>query len=156
MWRKLSYRVTLLVALFPLLAGAQCFPRQCRSHEHCQRLCECSDTSTNTFVQCPMFFRCDTQAGVCADEYNMSCDEVCQRFAASGLCGSKTCDNEAECVREVVCKAVDSQSGQPVCEFGCPVTFRCEQDVGACEAAFADPTTPCPATCPVPTDGSCG
>lgn len=150
MWRKLLYALPLLVVLSGLLTGAQCFPRQCRTHEHCQRLCECKDNTTNTVLQCPMFFQCNVESGVCADEYNMGCDEICGRFAATGTCGSKTCENEAQCVRSAVCQATNQQTGE-TCQYNCEVTFACEQDIGACEAGFAvDDNTlcqSCPPTC---------
>lgn len=139
--------VGLLVASFALLllAGAQCFPRQCRTHEHCLRVCECEEAETEIVIECPFFFRCERDTGTCESDYSASCSEICQRYAGAGLCGSKKCTNEAECVRSVLCQAQNQQTGE-VSQFGCELPFACNQDVGACEAGFAaDDNTICQA-----------
>lgn len=145
------------MAVLLLLAGAQCFPRQCRSYQNCERLCECTDNSNGSLIACPMYFSCDTRAGVCGDDYNMSCDEVCGRFAAREMCGTRPCSNEADCVREAVCRATDPQSGAVYCTYNCEFTFGCVEGANGCEVDFGlDDLTFCARYCPIPTDGSCG
>lgn len=158
MWRRLLLTAPVIFSLLGLLAGAQCFPRQCRSHLNCERLCDCNDASNGTVVQCPMFFRCDVQNGICADEYNMGCDELCGRYAARDVCGSKTCSDESECVRQALCEARDPQTGALICSYTCEVTFACDPEAGACEAAFGldDGSLCASALCPIPQGGACG
>lgn len=155
MWRRLSLVLPLLSVLVLLLSAGQCFPRQCRTSAHCQRYCECTDGQRGTVVPCAVDFRCDVQAGYCADEYNQSCDEICQKYAARNACGTKTCESELDCVRQATCNAVNPQTGQVLCTYNCDVPFFCEADPGVCEASYGlDDQTFCATHCPVP--AGCG
>lgn len=143
---------------FLACAGAQCFPRQCKTYEHCQRSCDCYDNSNNTSVTCPIAFDCDVQNEVCADDYTMTCDEICGRYAARSACGSKTCVDEGDCVRRALCDAVHPTTGALVCTYTCDVTFGCDAEAGVCDAAFMleDAQICASGLCPLPSDGSCG
>lgn len=146
-------RALLLLALplfvVPLAAG-NCLPRQCLDHTNCERFCECEDATTDRSIPCTMFFRCDESAGICADEYNLSCDEVCQQFAATESCGRKTCDNETDCLRFTTCQRVNQQTGQVLCTYNCEVPFQCEAS-GTCAPAYIqDDQTVCAQFCPPP------
>lgn len=151
MWRRLLLVLPLVAGLALALSAAQCFPRQCRSYTNCQRQCDCTDAQRNQIVPCEIGFRCDVESGYCSDEYNQSCDEICQQYAARSACGTKTCTNEAECVRQLTCSAVNQQTGQVLCTFNCDLPFACETDPGVCEQAFGlDDVTLCSQFCAPP------
>jgi hypothetical protein len=131
-----------LAVLVPLL-GAQCFPRQCNGPENCDRICECVDASRNETFVCPARFQCDVQNNVCADDYNSSCQEICDRFFANGLCGSQGCEGNQQCIRDAECALVDGE-GALICQYTCSRTFECLADSNVCEAGFAlDDATIC-------------
>lgn len=121
-----------------VFSGAQCFPRQCESPANCERSCDCVDSSANRTITCPAFFQCDLESRTCEDDYNLSCDEICGRFAATGTCGSLACDSNPQCVRNAQCAILDAQGGL-VCEWNCDNTFECSPDSQTCEAGFAQP-----------------
>ena len=131
-----------LAAALPLL-GAQCFPRQCNSPANCERVCECVDAQANTNFFCSARFQCDVQNNVCADDYNSSCQEICERFFANGLCGSQGCENAAQCVRDAQCALADEEGGL-ICQYTCSRAFECLAETNVCEADFSlDDNTIC-------------
>ncbi len=155
MHRQLVLVLPFFAVLALVLSAGQCFPRQCRSYTNCQRQCECTDGQRNEIVPCALNFRCDVETGYCADEYNQSCEEICQKYAAKSACGTKTCTNEAECVRQLSCSALNQQTGQVLCTYNCDVPFVCETDPGVCEDGFGlDEATICAQFCPPP--AGCG
>jgi hypothetical protein len=153
MIRRALLLLALALLVLPLAAG-NCFPRQCLDHTNCERFCECEDAQTNRVLPCTMFFRCDESAGVCADEYGMSCDQVCQEFAATDTCGRKTCDNEVDCLRLATCQVNNQTTGEVLCTFSCEIPFTCENG-STCAAEYVqDDQTVCAQFC-VPPAG-CG
>lgn len=153
MLRRVAMVLLPLLFVLPLVA-AQCLPRQCLDHRNCERFCECEDAQTNNSIPCTMFFRCDENSGVCADEYNMSCDQVCQNYAAVGTCGSKTCEDESDCLRQAICAPVNEESGEVRCTYNCDVPFACASNGeagGTCAPEFLqDDQTVCAQFCPAP------
>jgi hypothetical protein len=139
-WRPIFLLLVLGLGVV-VWSAATCFPRQCDSSANCLKSCRCEDKSRNEIIDCPLFFMCDTEAGVCEDAYNMSCDEFCSTFAARGACGSKRCDDEDDCVRETTCQA--EVSGQEPVPYSCAIRFTCEENEGGvCSTGYEldDPT----------------
>lgn len=151
-------RALCLIFWVSMLSGAGCTSRQCVSHENCLRSCSCTDTTTNLVSECPVFFDCDVENRVCSDDYSMSCDEICGRYAARERCGSKVCVDDLDCGRQVVCEAYNSQTGALACTYTCDLTFGCDQTAGTCDILFGleDVQLCASQLCPLPTDGTCG
>jgi hypothetical protein len=126
----------LAVALGTLLwTAATCFPRTCDTSANCLKSCRCEDKSRDEIVDCPLFFMCNTESGTCEDSYNMSCDEFCGTFAARGACGSKRCDDEADCDRKSVCQTEGPPDQQSA--FECEIRFECDiEGAGVCSAGY--------------------
>lgn len=141
--RALFAPVFLVVLTWPILTGAVCFPRQCVGPENCERSCECVDSNTNQRVACNARFQCNAEAGVCGDDYNSSCQEICERFFVNGACGGQACENDQQCVRAAQCAFADPQ-GNPICNFTCNRGFACDIDSQTCDPNFAvDDNTLC-------------
>jgi hypothetical protein len=130
--------LTLLPVIAPLLVSAACIPRQCSDDSFCIRECECESSATGDVIACPVRFSCDIDAEVCEDDYTeLSCEEICQTFAARDLCGSVRCSTEADCVRSVTCNQFDPNTGQLVGSFDCQRAFTCDAVALACEAGYS-------------------
>lgn len=151
MSRRFVLAFPLALALLASMMAANCLPRPCRGYENCLRECDCTDAQRNQVIPCAVHFRCDLESGSCADEYNMSCDELCGRFAARDACGTKVCESEAECVRQLTCLAANPETGEVLCTFNCDVPFACDTEVGACDEGFGqDDATICAQFCSPP------
>jgi hypothetical protein len=151
MWRRVLLVVGLVAGLLSVLTAAQCFPRQCLSELNCERFCECQDASRGEVIPCNAFFKCDQSAGVCVDDYSLSCDEICQRFAANDVCGSKACNNEVDCIRELSCSTTNPQTSEVLCSYECELPFTCQADSMTCEETYAtEQITLCQQFCPPP------
>lgn len=146
-----------VVACGLLLAGC---PRECRISEHCARTCECQDLESDRIVACEVFFTCDAETRQCdLAAQAKTCDEICQEFAAplndqgDNLCGRRRCTNDRDCDRELICSFQSTgPNGQPTTtQFECVRnTFRCEIDLGFCEAAASAPDAQLCQQCPLP------
>ena len=123
----------LVLFFMPALLGANCAPKRCTDDSYCRRECDCEDVSIGAQVTCPVTFQCDTQQEVCESAWNeMSCDEICQTYAASGNCGTKRCTDERDCTRSVVCNSFDPQTGQLLDTFGCDFPIACDSTFNGC------------------------
>ena len=82
---------------------------------------------------------CEQDAEVCEDDYsNLSCEDICQSYKDDReLCGSPRCATEADCVRDVMCNSIDTETGQILSTFSCQRVFSCEPSVLACEANYS-------------------
>ncbi len=102
--------------------------KRCDSAAGCQRSCPCTDSESGLTYPCNMTFLCDSEAKVCDSMHGASCDDICQKYAAAGLCG-KQCTKDAECLQRCAC----GDAGTILCEQA----FSCDTDLGVCEAAHA-------------------
>lgn len=141
-----SARSALLVAgslgvIAALASSSSCTPpKQCEDDSYCVRTCTCTSSATGQSFDCPVQFACGENE-LCETAYGeSSCDDLCQQFAARDLCGSKRCENENDCVREVLCNAYDPNTGQLIETFTCQSIFACDPEVFACEAAYVTTT----------------
>lgn len=137
----MSVRTAIVVTLLTLpLQGSGCFAKECLDETYCVRECECTDSTRNTVTQCPIQFQCNVADQICDEAYNdLSCDEICTNYAARGLCGSKQCTTENECLRQTTCQAFDPGTGEQICSYNCDLLFACDADVNACEADYLLP-----------------
>lgn len=130
--QKVAVLLTLICAVF--LPGADCVPRECASNANCARVCECTDTQANQTFQCPLTYLC-AEGNTCEEQIFESCDEMCGRIAARGLCGTQRCNDETDCDRSVQCVATDQNGNQT--SFACERRFDCDIDVGVCEVDYS-------------------
>lgn len=129
------WKIVLVVLTMLLLGQASSCPRECDSADNCKRTpCRCTDASRpNSEVECGLTFRCETAPGVCEDDYNISCDELCQTYAARSLCDRRRCLDDGECLRQVTCPVIDANN-QPVPgqSFNCDLIFTCDTPNSVC------------------------
>ena len=89
-----------------------------------------------------MAFQCkkpsdDAKEKVCEADYDaMQCDELCSRFAANALCGSKRCDADADCERKMTCDILNENSEPTGQKFDCTIPFVCNATDEVCPSAF--------------------
>jgi hypothetical protein len=65
----------------------------------------------------------------------MSCDDICNKFVANALCGSKRCDADTDCSRNTLCDVLDPDGNPTGVQNECNIPFRCSADGDVCEAA---------------------
>ena len=129
-----SFR-SILIFLFVLMTiGSGCFPRECEQHSNCIKSCDCLDTTTQTNTSCGMTFLCEVENKSCEAAYDMDCTEFCQTYAAKGVCGSKRCTLDSECLRSVTCTVTDSAGNSQ--DIPCSQQFSCDNDLEVCETAY--------------------
>ena len=137
LWHLREMRCNTIVGLMLLalscLSGAGC-RRQCATSANCVRECDCVDDSQNgRRLACPVTFTCDVKQELCAPEYDaLSCNQICEKFAARDHCGAVLCSKDADCQRSVLCavKNADGTQGQA---FDCkPPGLTCVIDEGIC------------------------
>ncbi|MFZ9889614.1 MAG: hypothetical protein ACO3JL_19135, partial [Myxococcota bacterium] len=74
------------------LLGASCTAKLCANAEDCRRECECFNEDTQRATQCSVAFECNVVDGMCGADYEQSCKEICQVYAARDACGTRTCE----------------------------------------------------------------
>ena len=127
-----------LSLLLSVMVGEAC-TRECSSSAGCVRDCDCIDDSANgRRIACPVAFTCDPVEKVCDAQYNdLTCDQICESFAARDLCQSTACTENAQCARPVLCAVVNADGTQGQA-FDCtPNQIICLVDEGVCAPDFA-------------------
>ena len=106
-----SARFVKCLATISMLATSLFFlnacSKRCDSATGCQRTCPCTDSESGLTFDCNMTFLCDVEAKVCDPMHSASCDDICQQYAASGICG-KQCTKTQN-----VCKAALAATQEP-------------------------------------------
>ncbi len=153
-------RIRLIFVLVVVAIGlfAAACARKCKNADDCQRMCECADEAKDRIVNCNVFFTCTATTEECSTELtSLSCDQICQDFAApidddgNNLCGRRRCTGDDECTRELLCTVPASQDGTvPARSFDCTLPFRCDTGLGFCEIAGSLTDEQTCAQCPQP------
>jgi len=125
------------IALLGPLISAGCGKR-CDTADGCNRTCTCNDTANSLTYSCAMTFNCDQDAKTCDPGHDLSCDEICETYAAKNACG-RQCINDEQCVLRCDCEVEGGGS------IPCQQAFACNKDVGTCEPTHA--ATTCEALC---------
>lgn len=87
-----------------------------------------------------MAFRCDAVDQFCeADFDNLSCDQICEKYAATATCGFERCSVDADCVKRLTCPVLDASGNPTTLSFDCTLSFLCDQTAELCEAASTRP-----------------
>lgn len=119
--------VGLLVAI--LAAGAQSgCGKRCDTADGCKRSCSCTDTSRAVTFTCSMIFNCDLESSTCNSEHDLSCEQICDKYAAKNACG-RQCTTDEHC--QLRCDCEVEGGGVVICEQ----PFACDKAIGVCEEA---------------------
>ena len=123
------------LAALPIFGGSNCMGKPCLDANDCVRECRCSFGATNEESNCLITYQCDYETDKCEAGYNdLSCDDICNDYAAAGLCGSRRCSADSNCYRSLSCSYLDSL-GNSVVET-CSYTFACDPSTQLCEQNF--------------------
>lgn len=123
---RVFHLLVTLSLVFGLSLSTNACAKRCDSAAGCQRTCPCTDSESGLTYSCNMTFLCDVEAKVCDPMHAASCDDICQKYAGSGLCG-KQCTKDAECLKRCTC----GDAGTILCQQA----FACNTDLGVCESA---------------------
>lgn len=114
--------------------------RPCESSDNCKRTCSCLNAQTSSRADCTMAFRCDGAEEVCEPDFdNLSCDQICERYAATATCGFERCAVDEDCLKRLTCPVLDQNGNPTTLTFDCTIPFRCDQDAELCEVASTRP-----------------
>lgn len=134
---RASAFVAMLLALPVVVAVEGGCSRSCETAAHCTKTCECTDTQRNQIIDCPFMFTCNIETETCEPAHDeWTCDDICERVAARGLCGSKHCDSELDCNINVPCECSDPNTGAVVSTFECEKDVACNADINVCTSEF--------------------
>jgi hypothetical protein len=117
------------------LCGSAC-DRPCQQASNCVRECSCLNSVTDTRIACPLAFRCEREQRRCEDAFaEMGCDEMCERYASRGLCGTERCRADDECRKFISCPVLND-FGEPSGLFrDCTLNFVCDVQAESCDPA---------------------
>jgi hypothetical protein len=143
-----------MVLLGGLLGGQGCVSR-CASDLDCVKSCPCGDGTT-----CTLGLSCVNT--LCELEETPICqvpEDFCQKYKDKGLCGSKKCDQNNDCLKRCnPCLANFQPAGGgnvTQCRYECKRTYTCLEDEGMCDQSYASQTCDDICSQAIPQDANC-